>query len=38
MIKSLEMGDEKVDNVIKYVLSVTEYCMVSSNILISRTY
>lgn len=37
MIKSLEMGDEKVDNVIKYVLSVTEYCMVSSNILISRT-
>lgn len=36
MIKSLEMGDEKVDNVIKYVFLVIEYCMVLFNILISR--
>lgn len=38
MIKSLEMGDEKVDNVIKYVFLVIEYCMVLFNILISRIY
>lgn len=38
MIKSLEMEDEKVDNVIKYVFLVIEYCMVLFNILISRIY